>query len=123
MNGRIEFDTSETGLRAVLKDYQELALRAIWTTPEGLGSKAVMDRVNVELKPNTISRASVINFLESMREAGVLKGDERTGKGGHRWIYSPAMDESEFKEFIAETLIKKLMRDFPAETKEALTKY
>jgi predicted transcriptional regulator len=72
------------------------------------------------LKPNTISRASVINFLESMREAGVLKGEERTGKGGHRWIYSPAMNEAEFKEFIAKTLIKKLMRDFPEETLTAL---
>jgi hypothetical protein len=38
-----------------------------------------MDRVNAELKPNTISRASVINFLESMREIGVLKGEEKTG--------------------------------------------
>jgi len=123
MTNRVEFDTAETGLRAVLKDYQELALRAIWANPEGLGSKAVWDRVNAELKPNTISRASIINFLESMRKMGVLKGVEKTGKGGYHWIYSPAMNEAEFKEFIAETLIKKLMRDFPAETKEALTKY
>jgi len=122
MNGNVEYDTAESGLRAVLKDYQELALRAIWANPEGLGSKAVMDRVNAELKPNTISRASVINFLEAMREAGVLKGEERTGKGGHRWIYSPAMNEAEFKEFIADTLIKKLMRDFPKETAEVVKK-
>jgi predicted transcriptional regulator len=122
MNGNIEYDTAESGLRAVLKDYQELALRAIWATPEGLGSKAVWDRVNAELKPNTISRASVINFLEAMREAGVLKGEEKTGKGGHRWIYSPAMNEAEFKEFIADTLIKKLMRDFPKETAEVVKK-
>jgi predicted transcriptional regulator len=120
MTNRVEFDTAETGLRAVLKDYQEIALRVIWASPEGLGSKAVMDRVNAELQGKTISRASVINFLEAMREAGVLKGDEKTGKGGHRWIYSPAMNESEFKEFIAETLIKKLMRDFPEETRTAL---
>ena len=46
MNVNIEYDTAEPGLRAVLKDYQELALRAIWATPEGLGSKAVWDRVN-----------------------------------------------------------------------------
>jgi predicted transcriptional regulator len=120
MNGNIEYDTAESGLRAVLKDYQELALRAIWATPEGLGSKAVWDRVNAELKPNTISRASVINFLESMREAGVLKGVEKTGKGGHRWIYSPAMDESEFKQYIARTILESLMRDFPEETRTAL---
>jgi predicted transcriptional regulator len=120
MNGNIEYDTAESGLRAVLKDYQELALRAIWATPEGLGSKAVWDRVNAELKPNTISRASVINFLESMRETGVLKGVEKTGKGGYHWIYSPAMNESEFKQHIARTILESLMRDFPEETREAL---
>ena len=116
----IEYDTSESGLRAVLKDYQELALRAIWATPEGLGSKAVMDRVNAELKPNTISRASIINFLEAMREMGVLKGVDITGKGGHRWIYSPAMTEAGFKTYIAETILGNLNRDFPEETQHAL---
>jgi len=122
MNGNIEYDTAESGLRAVLKDYQELALRAIWATPEGLGSKAVWDRVNAELKPNTISRASVINFLEAMREAGVLKGVERTGKGGYHWIYSPAMNESEFKQYIARAILESLLRDFPKETAEAVKK-
>jgi predicted transcriptional regulator len=122
MNGRIEFDTSETGLRAVLKDYQEIALRVIWASPEGLGSKAVWDRVNAELKPSTISRASVINFLEAMREMGVLKGVERTGKGGHRWIYSPAMSEAQFKQHIAKTILESLLRDFPEETKQVIEK-
>jgi len=117
---RIEYDTSESGLRAVLKDYQEIAMRAIWMSPVGLGSKAVMDRVNAELKPNTISRASIINFLEAMREMGVLKGVDITGKGGHRWIYSPAMNESEFKQHIARTILESLLRDFPEETREAL---
>jgi hypothetical protein len=122
MNGNIEYDTAEPGLRAVLKDYQELALRAIWANPEGLGSKAVWDRVNAELKPNTISRASIINFLESMRETGVLKGVEKTGKGGYHWIYSPAMNESGFKQYIARTILESLMRDFPEETAEAVKK-
>jgi hypothetical protein len=27
---QIEYDPSEKGLRAILKDYQEIALRAIW---------------------------------------------------------------------------------------------
>ena len=122
MNINIEYDTAEPGLRAVLKDYQELALRAIWANPEGLGSKAVWDRVNAELKPNTISRASIINFLESMRETGVLKGEERTGKDGYHWIYSPAMDEQQYKQYLAKTIIESLMRDFPEETAEAVKK-
>jgi len=122
MKGKIEYDTAESGLRAVLKNYQELALRAIWANPEGLGSKAVMDRVNAELKPNTISRASVINFLEAMKEMGVLKGVEKTGKGGYRWIYSPAMTETEFKEYVARMILESLMRDFPEETTAAISK-
>jgi predicted transcriptional regulator len=122
MTNRVEFDTAETGLRAVLRDYQEIALRVIWASPEGLGSKAVWDCVNAGLKGKTISRASVINFLESMREAGVLKGEERTGKGGHHWIYSPAMNESEFKQHIAKTILESLMRDFPEETAEVVKK-
>jgi len=121
MRNRIEFDTGETGLRAVLKDYQEIALRVIWASPEGLGSSAVWDRVNAELKGETISRASIINFLESMREAGVLKGDEKTGKGGHRWVYSPSMDEQQYKQYIAKTILESLLRDFPKETTEALS--
>ena len=117
---RIEYDTSESGLRAVLKDYQEISMRAIWMSPTGLGSKAVMDRVNAELNPNTISRASVINFLEAMRGMGVLKGVDITGRGGHRWVYSPAMTEAGFKIFIAETILGNLKRDFPEETRRAL---
>ena len=122
MNRNLEFNTGESGLRAVLKDYQEHALRAIWKSSIGLGSKAVNDKVNAELTPNTISRASIINFLESMREMGVLKGEDRTGKGGHHWIYSPAMTEAEFKQFIAKTILENLMRDFPEETRKALHK-
>jgi hypothetical protein len=122
MKMNIEYDTAESGLRAVLKDYQELALRAIWATPEGLGSKAVWDRVNAELKPNTISRASIINFPESMRKMSVLKGEEKRRKGDHHLIYSPAMNESEFKQYIARTILERLLRDFPEETAEAVKK-
>ncbi len=121
MTNTIEFDTGESGLRAVLKDYQEIAMRAIWGSPTGLSSKQVWDKTNEGLKGKTISRASVINFLEDMRKMGVLKGVEITGKGGHRWIYSPAMTEAEFKTFIADTLLRNLLRDFPNETRRALS--
>jgi predicted transcriptional regulator len=80
----------------------------------------VWDRVNAELKPNTISRASIINFLEAMREASVFKGVERTGKGGHRCVYSPAMDEQQYKQYLAKTMIESLMRNFPEETRHVV---
>jgi Fe2+ or Zn2+ uptake regulation protein len=118
----IEYDTSEKGLRSVLKYYQEVALRVIWESPEGLGSRKVWEQVNSKLKDETVSRASIINFLEIMRERGVLQGVDETGKGGHRWIYSPAMNEAGFKQYVAERILANLKRDFPDETDEALRK-
>jgi hypothetical protein len=118
----LEYDTGETSLRTVLKDYQEIALRTLWESQQGLNSRQVWEQVNKQLSPESISRASIINYLEAMRGMGVLKGVEVTGKGGHRWIYSPAMTESGFKLFVAETLISILIRDFPEETSAALQK-
>ena len=48
-----------------------------------------------------------------MRKIGILKGEERTGKGGYHWIYSPSMNEAEFKQFIARTRLESLLRNFP----------
>ena len=82
-------------------------------------SRQVWNKVN-ERRSEPISRASVINFLESMKEMGVLKGEERTGKGGYHWVYSPAMDEQQYKQYLAKTIIESLMRDFPEETRKAV---
>ena len=117
----IEYDASKLGLSAVLKDYEEIALRIFWESRNGLKSRAVYEQVNQRLSPGSISRASIINYLEDLREMGVLHGEERTGKGGHHWVYSPAMDESGFKRFIVERLIGNLVRDFPEETGKALS--
>jgi phytoene/squalene synthetase len=120
---RIEFDVSETGLNAVLKHWQLKAMRVVWNSPEGANSRTVWMETNKALKTDTISRASVINFLEAMKEMRVLDADERTGKGGHHFVYKMGMDETAFKRFIASTLLDSLMRDFPAETKAALDKF
>ena len=123
MSRSLELDTSKTGLRAFLKDYEEEAMRALWSNPVGLNSREVWEKVNEELGAEGISRASVINFLEYMRERGVLGGIDRTGKGGHHWVYVPSLNEADFKQYLARTLIDNLLRDFPAETKAALGKY
>ncbi len=69
------------------------------------------------LETDTISRASVINFLEDMREMGVISGEDKTGKGGHHWVYYPGLDEDGFKRFIVEKMVVSLMESFPAETR------
>ena len=118
----LEYDPKQSGLNAVLKPWQLKAMQVVWSSPEGANSRTVWVKVNQMLQTETISRASIINFLEAMRIMKVLGGVEETGKGGHHWVYSPAMDESEFKKFIANTLLSSLMKSFPEETKGAINR-
>ena len=120
----ITVDTSGEGLAMVLKDYQEVALRYLWRLDgEGASSRDVWVQVNEDLMgKRTISRASIINFLNSMVDEGVLNYTEITGKGGHRRIYSAKYDEAGFKQYIAKVVLGNLLRDFPDETRKALQK-
>ncbi len=118
----LTIDTSGQGLAMILKDYQEVALRYLWRLDgKGASSRDVWMQVNDDLKgKRTISRASIINFLNSMVDEGVLNYTETTGKGGHRRIYSAKYNEAEFKQYVARVVLKNLMRDFPEETRKAL---
>ena len=118
----LTIDTSSEGLAMVLKDYQEVALNYLWRLDgEGASSRDVWMQVNEDLKgTRTISRASIINFLNSMVDEGVLDYTETTGKGGHRRIYSAKYNEAEFKEYVAKVVLGNLLRDFPEETKKVL---
>jgi hypothetical protein len=82
-------------------------------------SREVYQAVNRSLGDKTISRASIINFLNDMCDEGVLKYEEETCKGGTRRKYFTGLDEKGFKKHIAKVVFKSFMRDFPAQTKEA----
>ena len=116
----IVIDPSKEGLEKVLRDYQIEALNIIWNIDKkGLTSREVYQAVNRSLGDKTISRASIINFLNDMCDEGVLKYEEETCKGGTRRKYFTGLDEKGFKKHIAKVVFKSFMRDFPAQTKEA----
>jgi predicted transcriptional regulator len=118
----IVIDPSKDGLEKVLRDYQIEALGHIWTHDEGgLTSREVYEAVNERLDGGrSVSRASIINFLNAMCDEGVLDFEEETCKGGMRRRYSKGMDEAAFKTYVASTVIGSLMRDFPEQTVEAI---
>jgi len=110
----LKFDPESRGLSKVFKDYQQEALRAVWKSEKGAISREVWQHVNGRLDGGgSISRASIINFLNDMVDEGVLDYHEESGKGGFHRVYKPKMDESELKKYIAETVLASLMRDFP----------
>ena len=117
------FDTSKDDLGTVLKDYQEKALGVLWKRgEEGAISREVWAQVNKILieKEESISRASIINFLNDMVDAKVLNYEERTGKGGYHRIYYPAFDEDGFKRHIIDKVISKLLKIWPEEARAIL---
>ena len=116
----MEFDISKQGLGVILKPWQEETLHVIWADSGGVGSHYVWEKVNDRLGEGSISRASIINFLEWARGLGVLRGIEEKGRGGYRWTYSANMDEAEFRRYLVRSIINCLLREFPNEAKDAL---
>ena len=115
------FSPQNKGFAKVFKDYQEEALKFIWEVGErGAISREVWIKVNERLVGKTISRASIINFLNAMVDEGVLDYDERTGKGGYHRVYRPKLDEPAFKKHLAQIMISSLMKDYPEETREVI---
>jgi len=115
-------DSSKKGLSMVLRDYEELALKHVWSSPDkGVDTRGTHMAVNKGLGENrSISRASVINFLNSMADQGILNYTEKSTKGGMKRVYSPRLDEKGFKLLIAKNIITNLLRDFPEETQQVL---
>lgn len=102
----------EKGLAKIHRDWQVLALQIIWENQKGLLNREVWEQVN-NARCAPISRSSIINFLHTMDERGVLSSVKETGKGGYRIRYSPKITESEYKEYIVKTILEILISDFP----------
>ena len=102
-----KLDPSRQGLRKTLKEYEEIGLRYVWSIGAGgVGSGKTWEAVSERLGPDkSISRASVIFFLNRMVDQGVLDYRSATGKGGHHKVYFPAMDERAYKKYLLKTRI------------------
>ena len=125
----VKFDTKEEGFRTVVKDYQEVALRYLWSLGDGVGasSRDVWVNVNKVMRTDpsqrdSISRASIINFMNSMVDEKLVNYYEITGKGGHRRIYSAKYNEEESKRYMAEKIISKLLETWPEATKQTINR-
>jgi len=62
----------------------------------------------------------VINFLEELAREGILERWEETGKGGHRGVYRLSLSESQLREHLIQKVLRKLLQEFPEETRNAV---
>ena len=120
-----KFDPSQPGLRKTLREYEELALRYIWSVgEEGANSGPIWKNVNEQLGlGKSISRASIIIIMNRVVDQGVLGSRDATGKGGHHKIYYPLMDEKGYLKYLLKTIVESMMRDSPEATREVLVAF
>lgn len=97
----LNLDLSETGFGMFFKPYQIISLDILWNSEETLSSRQVWEEANNQL-PGTISRASIINFLNASVDNGLLDFIETTGKGGHRRLYSSKLSKPETSTYLTE---------------------
>ena len=102
------------------KDWELRVLEYSWSIqPSGANCKEVLSHLQ-QTMGEPISRASIINFLNSMVDEGAVEYTEITGKGGHRRIYSAKYDEAGSKRYMAKKIISKLLETWPETTREAI---
>lgn len=111
-------DPTEEGLRKIHRDYEVLALHAVWSSTEGILSREIWNKVKKQMD-DPVSRSTIIKFLQKASDREVIGYDLETCKGGHRRRYYPKMSEDEYREHIVRTVVESLLTDFPETRKLA----
>jgi len=116
----LQLDTGKESLDMFFKDWQVEALRCLWSIQfEGANSRAVWTNVNESFE-GSISRASIINFLNDMVDEELLIYTETMSKGGHHRVYYMKYSEIEFKQHIVGLIISKLLKEYLQGTRTAI---
>lgn len=90
---KVKIDLSQEGLAMFYRPYEIIGWDVVWNSPEPIGSGAVWEKTNKGLGPDkTISRASVIFFLNREVDKGFMGYIDATGKGGHHRRYYAKKD-------------------------------
>jgi len=117
----LRLDAGKACLAMFFKGWQVESLRYLWRIrPEGSNSRAVWTNVNESLQ-GSVSRASVINFLNHMADEAILTYEETIGNGGLQRVYYIKYNEIKFKQHVACLIITKLLKEYPQETRKALS--
>lgn len=117
----MRLDTSKPGLHALFKPYKAALLQRLFevtkhdTHDNAQPSGRLWEWLNEnaeKLGVKKMSRAAVIFALNDMVDQGILKWDDRTGKGGHHKIYSVAMTPEDFEGVVNAKILRKLASIF-----------
>jgi len=120
MNIPLRFKAGKKGLEVFFLPWQVEVLNYLWSIyPEDANSREVYENV-VKRLDKTVSRTSIINYLNEMVDERLILYTESTGKGGVHWRYKIKFSKSEFKEYLVRRVMDKLLSEYPEATKKAI---
>ena len=107
----LTLDTEKDGQLAIWRPYQHTAIDELLNHEE-LKTREVWEMIG--RRGITISRASVINFMKYLVNAGLATYREQSGKGGYHRVYS-LVDRTwaDFNNTIIDRFLYKLWEIFP----------
>ena len=118
-----EIRPREEGLGLILRPWQQAVFRYLWEQRElnkgiyaGEKSVTIWQEVNKILEPESISRASIINFCQALAKNHYLDAYETTGKGGTVTFYKPShtsRDEQTFMETVINWAFSAIETQYP----------
>lgn len=113
----MKLDTGKNGINAVWKDYENEAINYLLKRgEEGANSSSVFSQVNFKLSEigQTISRASIIFFLNRLVDDQLATYIERSGKGGYHKVYALIeRTRDAFNGTVIDKFLYKLWETFP----------
>lgn len=116
----MKLDTDKKGLAAIFKDWHVSLVEELFERPLTSGEAyKFLEEQNIRAakrEHGTVSRASVINFLNKLVDLGLSDYDIKTGKGGQAKIYKMTLTREEFAHKIIGMFVNKLRESFPEES-------
>ena len=107
----MKLDTTKSGLEAVFREYEIQTLNYLFSVKKPTNSGKVWTWINEESEwgqnpENSISRASIIFFLNRLVEEDLVAWRDATGKGGHHRIYVMEMSRPEFAKKVIDKIVE-----------------
>jgi len=114
----VVFDTSKTGLEAVMAPWKVETLRYIWSKH---GDAATTREIWEHIHPlHGISYKVIEKFLRRMTEEGILEKRSQVVRGRRQGMYSPLVGEEDFKVEVILAVLRKLLELSPKIVKQSI---
>jgi len=107
-----KIDTTQTGIPAIFREWQWIALDHIYKQRQEITSRSTTDYIENKTK---ISRASVIGFLKKLVKSEIISDEEATGKGGYHGVHKVLVEREDLPRRITLDTLETIKSVYPGD--------